>query len=467
MSAAILCVALLSAAQQPSSSEVMSVLEPTSGGLTTDEVIRRVLETSPEAMKAEVEHMKAAEEANTAWTGYAPRVDLSAGYQRLSPITLPPCDPSLPEDEQFFCLPPGVNQNDVQGFGAFPLDSYSLVASVSVPASDYFLRIMPGYDAVVGTEEVARNQLAAKREEVAFTAVQMYLDAIRARAGRVVAEKSVGVLTTQMEDLQKLAEAGLSTNGDVLQVKAQVASAQVALEQAKGGVIVANARLRRALHDPQAKLEHGEDLLASANIELPEYEAALEQAIEDRFELRALRKLVDVQANFAKLERVGVFPRLTIDGSATHARPNQRVFFDPTGFNTTWQIGVNLRWSPNDAVVGMSNWDNADRDVALVETDIIALTDLIAVEVANALATMRSTRASILAAREGLEAAEGAFDDRKKLLDAGQGTTRELLLAEQDLRNAELQIINAHLDLRLARARLDRALGRLHKGDDR
>lgn len=462
MSAAILCVALLSAAQQPSSSEVMSVLEPTSGGLTTDEVIRRVLETSPEAMKAEVEHMKAAEEANSAWTGYAPRVDLSAGYQRLSPVYAPVCDGS---GTQFVCVPAGM---DPKSFGSiFPVDGYSLNANVSVPASDYFLRIMPGYDAVMGTEEVARHQLAAKREEVAFTAVQVYLDAIRARAGRVVAEKSVGVLTSNMEDLEKLAEAGLSTNGDVLQVKAQVASAQVALERAKGGTVVANARLRRALHDREAKVEHGEDLLASANIELPTYEEALATALEDRYELRALRKLVDVQANFAKLERVGVFPRLTIDAGATHAKPNQRVFTDQNNFNTTWQIGVNLRWSPNDAVVGMSNWDNADRDVALVETDIIALTDLIAVEVADALATMRSTRASILAAREGLEAAEGAFDDRKKLLDAGQGTTRELLLAEQDLRNAELQIINAHLDLRLARARLDRALGRLHKGDDR
>lgn len=466
MSAALWC-AVLFASAAPQSSEVMSVLEPTSGGLTTDEVIRRVLETSPEAHKAQVEHMKASQEADTAWTGYAPRVDLSAGYTRLSPITLPPCDPMVPEDEQFFCLPAGVNQDDVQGFGAFPLDSYSLVASISVPASDYFLRIMPGYDAVMGTEEVARHQLAAKREEVAFTAVQIYLDAIRARAGRVVAEKSVGVLTSQMEDLEKLAEAGLSTNGDVLQVKAQVAAAQVALEQAKGGVVVASARLRRALHDNEAKIEHGEDLLASANIDLPEYEEALALAIEDRFELRALRKLVDVRSNFAKLERVAVFPRLTIDGSAMYARPNQRVFFDPTGFNATWQIGVNLRWSPNDAVVGMSNWDNADRDVALVETDIVALTDLIAVEVASALATMRSTRSSILAAREGLEAAEGAFDDRKKLLDSGQGTTRELLLAEQDLRRAELQLINAHLDLRLARARLDRALGRLHEGDDR
>ncbi len=444
MSAALWCAVLLTSAA-PQSSEVMSVLEPTSGGLTTDEVIRRVLETSPEAQKAQVEYQKAAEEADVAYSGYAPRVDLSAGYNRLSPVDT--SQSPFPFD--------------------FPLDSYALDARMSIPASDYFLRIIPGYDAVVGTEEVQRHQLAAKREEVAFGAVQVYLDAVRARAAEVVARTSVEVLSQQVADLENLEQAGLQTRGDVLQVKARAAAARVQLESAKGMVVVAHARLRRALHDETVRLEHGEDLLSETGGVVPSIDEAIGEAVANRPEIKALRKLVDVTASYAKLERVAVFPRLTIDGSATYAQPNQRVFIDPQNFYLTWQIGVNLRWSPNDAVVGKANWDNAERDVALVESDIVAITDLIAVEVASAVAQLESTRASILAAREGLEAAVGAFDDRKKLLDAGQGTTRELLLAEQDLRGAELQLINAHLDLRLARARLDRALGRLHEGDDK
>lgn len=467
MSAAMLWAALLTSAT-PGSSEVMSVLEPTQGGLTTAQVVERVVDTSPETTRATIEYKKAEEDKDSAYLGYFPRVDLSAGYTRLSKVTIPICDPSDPD--QGLCQPDPNNPNGMGGaslFGEFPVDGYSVMASLSIPATDYFLRIIPGYDAVVGREEVARHQLAAKREEIALGAVRVYLDAIRARAGEVVAETSVEVLGSQLVDLERLAEAGLSTQGDVLQIRAQLASAKVALEQAKGGVAVANARLRRALHDDTVELRHGEDLLAESNVVLPEYEVALAEALEQRPEIRALRKLVDVQADFAKLERVAVFPRLTIDAQATHAKPNQRVFFDQSNFNTTWQVGVNLRWSPNDAAVGLSAWDNAERDVTLVQTDIIALSDLIAVEVTNALAQMRATRASILAAQEGIEAAEGAFDDRKNLLEAGSGTTRELLLSEQDLRRSQLQIINAHLDLRLARAQLDRALGRLHKGNDK
>ena len=69
--------------------------------------------------------------------------------------------------------------------------------------------------------------------------------------------------------------------------------------------------------------------------------------------------------------------------------------------------------------------------------------------------------ADVRAATEALAAARTDYNDRQQLLSAGESTTRDLLASEAALRNAELQLVNAYLDVRVALARIDKAMGRL------
>jgi outer membrane protein len=295
----------------------------------------------------------------------------------------------------------------------------------------------------------------------------VYLGSIRARAAEVVSRASVDTLAEQVADLEAQAEAGLVTPGDVQQLRARLSFAKVDNVRAAGALRVLEESLRRVLHEDRTDLRHADDLLSVAAAQLPTKDAALAEALKSRAEVRALGHVMQARQEQVAVERAGVFPRLTVDANVVHAKPNQAVFFDSQNFNTTWTLSINLLWSPNDAVRAWSAWGKADRELAGVAADLLALEDAINVEVSEALTTYDSAQRLLAAVKDGLDAAESAYEDRKSLVAAGQAPTTELVLAEQDLRNAQLQLINVHLDIRLARARLDRALGRLRKGDDR
>ncbi len=435
--------------------EVLNALAPVQGGLTAKQVVERALSSAPGVRNANAQAEKAKVTARAALLGFAPRIDLSAGYSRLSNVTLqtPPCDPATDPN---MCM----GQAD---FSAFlpPLNTFSISARLSIPASDYFLTIIHGYDATIKAEEVTRLQMRSQRQAVALQAIESFIQAVRARANKMVVRSSTELLQNQLEDLERLAEAGLATVGDTLQVKAALASTKVSLIQAEGAVAVSETRLLSMIHGERGvELRHSEDLLEPSKAPLPTQEEALKEALDRRYEVRALKRAIEARLDLVDANFGGMLPKLTIGGSAIYAKPNQRTFFTPNEFRGTWQIDLLLSWSPNSLITSGSDWQNAKQDVESAKADMIGLRDAIAVEVSSALEGLRGARASLGAAKEGLAAAEGSFADRKTLLDAGSGTTRELLESEQDLRRAQLQVINAHLDIRVAQARLSRALGR-------
>lgn len=452
MSGPMLLLGLALVAAPSTSADVMSVLEPTSGGLTIDDVIERAVKTSGVSKRAQVEYARAKSDYDSAYLLYFPRLDLTGAYGRQSPVDAPSF--GMPGTD------PGFSFEQ-------PEETISGIIALSIPASDYALRIINQYDATEHAAAAARLNMEAQKDGVALNAVTAFIEAVRARAATVVTKASVDVLTEQLTDLEALAEAGLATPGDVLQLRAQLSFSKVQLARSEGALVVLEEQLRRALHDGTADLRHGENLLVDALAPLPQKDEAVGQALKTRAEVRALSSLSKFREELVAVERAGLFPRLTVDANVVHAKPNQRIFFDPNNFNTTWNLTFNLRWSPNDAVRSYSNWGKAEQEVMGVAADLLALEDAISVEVSDALTSYQSAQRLLGAAKDGLEAAEGAFEDRKSLVAAGQAPTTELVLAQQDLRNAQLQLINVHLDIRLARARLDRALGRLRKGDDR
>jgi outer membrane protein TolC len=63
-------------------------------------------------------------------------------------------------------------------------------------------------------------------------------------------------------------------------------------------------------------------------------------------------------------------------------------------------------------------------------------------------------------AEQGERAAAAALDARTRLEEQGLATTLELMQAQTAQVQARLNLINAHIALRVARVQLDHALGR-------
>jgi outer membrane protein TolC len=435
-------------------------------GLTSDQVARRAVATSREVMarRAGAAAAKAREDQATA--GFWPRLTGRAGYTRLSyldPVILPgglqPAAPVAPGT-----LPPNTPLVVTPGFPfEFFQNTYALSTTLSVPVSDYLLRTARAAKAAGHSTRAAQAEEDASRRKVAADARIAYYDWIRARGQVLVGQQSLEAARGHAGDAQKMFQAGFASRADILRADSQVKALELFLLRASNLALVAEEALRVAMHDEgRTPYEIGEDLL----VVLPpvtgiEDRAVLEQeAIGKRPELLALAETYAGLEDLRRLAHTTAYPRLDLAGNLLYANPNQRIFPPQEKWKATWDAGVFLSWTPTDIPLALATAREQGARASQVAAQRAALLDGLRLEIAQTTSGVREADAEVQTSRKGLEAAEEGYRVRRELFVAGKATLVEVTDATAELTRARLEAVNALVLSRIARVRLDHALGR-------
>jgi outer membrane protein TolC len=140
--------------------------------------------------------------------------------------------------------------------------------------------------------------------------------------------------------------------------------------------------------------------------------------------------------------------------------PNPRQIPPNNVWLGTWDLGAQLVWSPNDALVAGGNGRDIDSRAATIEANRNVTRDNIEVEVTQALQAVHEADFSIVSSTRELASAEEAARVARELFNNGRGTSTTLTDAESDLTRARLDLLNAKVAAKTARVRLEHALGR-------
>ncbi len=447
---AILLVAAPAFAQKPEpprpAEELAKELDAevgVAGGLTAQQAAARAVAVSPAA--AAGREAVAVSESQLAATRleFLPRATLSARYTRLSPT----------DDTAIEGLPVPVT---IPG----PLENqWSFGAQLAVPLSDYALRYPHATAARRHAVGAAGHLSAAERRKAAAGARRAYYEWARVKLAIIVAEKSLA----QAKDHQAMAERRLAaqsvTKADVLLAEARVAEAEQRVVSARSGAGVAEKQLRIAIGQPDGQLAVGENVLA----DLPPAAAGdrlVARALAARPELRALGENLEAIDGQGKLERAGLLPRLDLVGNYAYADPHPRAFPQQDEFRSAWDVSAILSWSLD----GAARAREAQNGLAARRRQLAAerrqAIDGITLEVTAAAARVSEAEHAIDASKRALVAAEEAYRVRQRLYEVGSASSTELGDAETELTRARFGLIDAHIDVRLARVELDLAAGR-------
>jgi outer membrane protein TolC len=347
----------------------------------------------------------------------------------------------------------------------FPVlrNQYALQASISVPVSDYLLRVPQAVSASRYGERAAKFNETATKRRVAADARLAYYSWVQARLETVIAQQALAQSEAHLADTRHALDAGAGTMADVLAVQAQVASSRLLVESSRSMARIAEERIRVALHDPKlGELRIGEDVRVNpAPLGADSSVAALVRAsLVDRPELRALDARVASARRNVAIERVGMLPRLDGFANAYYSNPNARVFPQRDEFQGTWDAGGALTWTVSDIPGASASTRKARAEVVALRAERRKLEDSIRVEVAEALENARLADASIAPAEERLTAATEAYRVRRALFQNGRATSVELTDAEAELTQARIDALNARVNQRVARVRLAHAVGR-------
>src|SRR5262249_52750975 len=144
----------------------------------------------------------------------------------------------------------------------------TLQASLTIPLSDYFLRVAPSVSAAESSEAASEQNLAATSNNVGLNARTTYYNWVRARLQVGVAEAAVDTARGHLDDGQKSFNVGSASKADVLRVQSSLSEAQLNLVRAQNNSELSEYRLRTVLHDyGNAPFAIGEDVLAEMPVE--------------------------------------------------------------------------------------------------------------------------------------------------------------------------------------------------------
>lgn len=458
-----------SPAQAKFASEVIGLLGRP-GGLQSEVVAQRAADTSFEVLARQHEVEAATAGVEQAAVAYFPRLGVNASYTRLSDFD-PPALGAIP-----VAIDPSTGQPAKEGpigseailYNApfkFPVlvNSTMFRAVLTVPVSDYLLRISKAYGAATHSEQAAKLNEQAARLATATNAKVAYYAWVRAKLQVVVAQAAVEQSRDRLNDVRPAYNIGAASKADVMRFEAQLANAQLLLERTRNAASVLEERLRVVMHDANrsATYEIGE-AFPEAPLDVPGMgapEAVFDAAEHHRLEVKVFEQQIAALDQQAKLAKAGYFPRLDLVGDVTTANPNPRVITRDQQWNTTWSAGVALSWAPNDLFTSKAQRTAALAREAQMSAQLQALLDGLRTEVFQATQDVRETQMAMETTSRALAAAEEAYRVRTALFRAGRATATELSDAETDLTRARFENMNARVDSRIARVRFIHATG--------
>jgi outer membrane protein TolC len=464
---------------------IVAALQPVPGGLTSEEVARRSVESSPmlAAKQAEVD----AAEAQLDQTIYQfiPRVEGSATYVRLSQarlnfggstegflvgaqnegiLTFGPCG-----DLPLNC----VIDMEGQPVGAFPLDfgiedpplnAFTLQAQLGVPISDYIARLPTAKKAGKAQIKAAEYATTAELLSTQTDARVAYYDWIRAIASKVALQESLVRTQARLEDAQAAFDAGVASKADVMRLDAAVATLTAATIRAEAFQTLAEQALALQMgEDEFPRYQIGEDLLVpeAPLQDVDDLQKMIDEAEQQRYEMKAFAASTESLDNAIKTTRAGYYPRLDGFAEATYANPNQRFFPLEPVFNGSWSAGLSLTWVMNDALQSAAKVKELKANQRGLEAQREALRRGLAMEVAAAYAQRQAVLAELEYIERATESAAEGYRVAVDLYQVGDATTTDILEAEYEQVDATLRNINAKIDLRIANLQLMYATGRL------
>jgi outer membrane protein TolC len=460
---------------------VAEAFTPQTGGLTANDVAKRAIASSNSIAAKNAELRAAAAKVDSAMYQFLPRVTLKAGYTRLSRVQTKlggdgfslgassasgyhmaaNPDPTTANDIPQVLV--DSNGNPVQGGRlTFPVitDSYSLSASLTVPLSDYVLRMSKSIEGTKLNRESAELLIKAERAKVEGDARVAYFNWVRAIGQVAVTEKSIDRVKARLKDAEAAFTVGLVTKAEVLRLQSLVATTEAGLETAKAFRELSAQQLASIMDDKKAEYTLGEDVLAQPAVRpIEPLDQLVTEAQQKRLELQSMTKTTQSLEKAESVVRSNQYPRLDGFADYTYANPNQRYMFQKA-WNATWSAGVQLSWTINDILTNRSSGDEIKANRETIEANRKAIAQGIRMEVTSAYTDGRRATAELEAAKRATEASQAAYDTSIQLYKVGKATTAELIDSEAELVNANLRLINAHIDTKVAETKLARAVGR-------
>jgi TolC family type I secretion outer membrane protein len=307
----------------------------------------------------------------------------------------------------------------------------------------------------INRENVKANEqdLVTTKQNVILNVQQAYFGVLQTQRLVEVAKEVVSQAKQYLEQAQGFYQAGTRPKIDVTKAEVNVANAQLALIQTNNNFAVAQATLNNAIGFTQPISFPVEDILGFTPREI-QLEDIVKTAFDQRPEIQQIKAKQRSQEAAIKLAQSSYYPILSGNASnlyRTNITPNDIVW--------DWSFGVTLSVplfsgfsSPNQVSEQRANLKNLISQEETLRLNIRLEAEQAYLSQKQATEQVRVTEKAVGQAQENYDLASGRYQ-------VGVGSPLEITDAEVQLANAKANYIQALYNLKVAEARIEKAMG--------
>ena len=311
-------------------------------------------------------------------------------------------------------------------------------------------------------EDFAVNSADARRQTVLYTTDQAYWQVVSLKHKKRLAEAYLELIKKFDHDEQRMIEEGVATRSDGLSVSVKVNEAEMTLQRVDDGLVLSKMLLCQMIGlpmDEQITLaDEDTENLAVVTLQ-PQLD--VEKAVENRPELKMLGNTVDMTRQTTNILKAGNLPQVALMGGYAVSNPNVLNGFEKK-FGGYWNVGVLVRvplWNWGDvaykvrASKGATAIANLELEEAREKIELQVNQNTFKVDEANKRLVMAQT--GIDRAEENLRTANLGFKE-------GVIAPTVVMEAQTAWLQAQSQLIDAQIAVKLSQVELNKALGTLY-----
>lgn len=414
--------------------------------LSLDEAIAVGLETSPGLHASRMKVESSAAKSREVASGRLPAIKFGGGYTRLSEV--PPFEVTLPISPN----PIVVSQNY--------FNSYNLRLGVQQPLFTGF-RLQAGAESARMLEQSAGRDLEKDRADFIFAVKSAYWGLARAREIETVVDETIRQVGEHLKDVRAFFEQGLVTKNDVLRTELELSNAEIMRIDAGNAAEVALSSLDSLLG---LALDTDVDLTTSPESQasrLPAAEKIPAGAVPaDRPDLMAAEFRIKASELNLKAVRGGFYPQVMLSGNYYYLRPNARFMPALDQFKGTWDVSLSVSFDIWNWGLTRSQIEQAKAQVSQARDARKLLEDQAALEITQSRLSLSRAWDKVPVAGQAVALAEENLRMTRERFKQGVALNADVLDADAALLQAKVNRTQAAIDLVLAQARLEKALGR-------
>lgn len=303
-------------------------------------------------------------------------------------------------------------------------------------------------DATKASVLAGQQSLKSAENELVFNVVSIYTAVRRDQEALLIAQENYNVLKRQLDETKAMFDAGQLTRTDVAQSEARLAASEAYLASARAQLDTDRAAYRALVGQAPVSLEPEPALPALPN----SYEAALAQAEANNPDLQAAMLAEDSANAQLRAAKSAYGPSVSLSASGANSAPTSRLGDLDANKSATASVrfSVPLYSSGANASGVRAAQENVFAARQTVEIARRGITQTLSQAWSQMLAAKAATEANEQQVRAAQIAAEGVRTEYQ----VGLRTNIEVLNAEQELRSAQLSLLDARRAHYLATARV-------------